>query len=116
MPTLPPIRLTLWLSGGAALAVVLALAANAAPQASPPAASIASMTSGAPTQTVKIANFTFDARTLTVPVGATVTWINEDDIPHTVVSSDSKLFRSKVLDTDDRFSFTFTKVGEVKYF
>ena len=47
--------------------------------------------------------------------GTTVTWDNEDDIPHTVASS-SKLFRSKVLDTDDKFSFTFTTPGVYEYF
>ena len=49
-------------------------------------------------------------RTLTVPVGTTVTWTNRDDIPHTVVSTD-KVFKSKVLDTDEKFSFTFSKPG-----
>ena len=52
---------------------------------------------------------------LTVAVGTTVTWINQDDIPHTVVAND-KTFRSKVLDSDERFSFTFTKPGEYGYF
>src|SRR6266852_5118626 len=44
---------------------------------------------------VKIDNFSFGPRTLTVPVGATVTWINRDDIPHTVVSTNG-VFKSKV--------------------
>jgi plastocyanin len=52
---------------------------------------------------------------VTVPVGATVTWVNGDDVPHTVVATD-KSFRSKVLDTDDRFSFTFTRAGTYDYF
>ena len=64
---------------------------------------------------VKIDNFSFGPATLTVAVGTTVTWINHDDIPHTVVSND-KLFKSKVLDTDEKFSFTFTKAGEYPYF
>jgi len=50
-----------------------------------------------------------------VEVGTTVTWTNRDDIPHTVVS-DEKVFKSKVLDTDEKFSFTFTKPGTYGYF
>lgn len=64
---------------------------------------------------VKIDNFTFGPADLTVPVGATVTWTNRDDIPHTVVSVD-KVFKSKVLDTDEKFSYTFTKAGSFPYF
>jgi len=66
---------------------------------------------------VKIDNFSFGPATLTVSVGTTVTWINRDDIPHTVVSSeDPKAFKSKVLDTDEKFSFTFAKAGTYPYF
>ena len=64
---------------------------------------------------VKIDNFTFGPARVTVPAGTTVTWDNEDDIPHTVTSS-SKLFKSKVLDTADKFSFTFTTPGVFEYF
>jgi plastocyanin len=69
------------------------------------------------TTEVKIDNFTFGPAALTVPVGTTVTWINKDDIPHTVVSTDdSKTLKSKVLDTDEKFSFTFSKPGTFPYF
>ena len=64
---------------------------------------------------VKIDNFTFGPATLTVAVGTTVTWTNKDDIPHTVVSTDGA-FKSKVLDTDEKFSFTFNKAGNYPYF
>jgi plastocyanin len=64
---------------------------------------------------VKIDNFSFGPQTLTVSVGATVTWTNRDDIPHTVVSTDG-VFKSKVLDTDEKFSFTFSKAGTFPYF
>lgn len=64
---------------------------------------------------VKIDNFSFGPDTLTVSVGATVTWTNRDDVPHTVVSSDG-VFKSKALDTDDQFSYTFTKPGAYPYF
>jgi plastocyanin len=64
---------------------------------------------------VKIDNFTFAPQRVTVKAGATVTWINGDDIPHAIASS-SKLFKSKVLDTEDKFSFTFTTPGTYEYF
>lgn len=63
---------------------------------------------------VMIDNFTFEPAQLTIKIGTTVTWKNRDDIPHTVVSAGK--FRSKTLDTDDSFSFTFTSAGEYKYF
>jgi plastocyanin len=66
---------------------------------------------------VKIDNFSFGPGTVTLPAGATVTWTNRDDIPHTVVSSDdSRVFKSKVLDTDEKFSFTFNHPGTYQYF
>ena len=65
--------------------------------------------------TVKIDNFVFGPQTLTVPVGTTVTWTNSDDIPHTSVSTDG-VFKSKVLDTDEKFSYTFTKAGTYPYY
>jgi plastocyanin len=64
---------------------------------------------------VKIDNFVFGPQTLTVPVGTTVTWTNSDDIPHTSVSTDG-VFKSKVLDTDEKFSYTFTKAGNYPYY
>ena len=64
--------------------------------------------------TVKIGNFTFGPQELKVKSGTTVTWTNEDDIPHTVVSPNN--YRSKVLDTQGAYSFTFTTPGTYKYF
>ncbi|HXM21950.1 MAG TPA: cupredoxin family copper-binding protein [Terriglobales bacterium] len=64
---------------------------------------------------VKIDNFSFGPQTLTVPVGATVIWTNHDDIPHTVVSTDG-VFKSKVRDTDEKFSYTFDKAGTYPYY
>ncbi len=64
---------------------------------------------------VTIDNFSFSPQTLTVPAGTTVTWTNRDDVPHTVVSEDGK-FRSHALDTDDRFSYTFTQPGTYAYY
>jgi plastocyanin len=67
------------------------------------------------TTEVKIDNFSFGPGTLTVPVGTTVTWTNRDDIPHTAVSTEGA-FKSKVMDTDEKFSFTFSKAGTFSYF
>jgi plastocyanin len=66
--------------------------------------------------TVAIDNFSFTPSSLTVPVGATVTWLNRDDVPHTIVSSDRQPMKSPVLDTDDRFTYTFSKAGTYTYF
>lgn len=65
---------------------------------------------------VKIDNFTFAPGEITVAKGTTVEWVNRDDIPHTVVSDDKSTFKSKPLDTDDKFSYTFTKEGTYSYF
>jgi plastocyanin len=67
------------------------------------------------TAEVSIDHFRFGPGTLTVRVGTTVTWTNRDDIPHSVVSTDH-LFDSKVLDTDEKFSFTFRNTGTFPYF
>lgn len=64
---------------------------------------------------VKIANFSFEPETLSVKAGTTVVFENDDDIPHLVVASD-KSFRSKALDTGDRYAFTFSKPGDFAYF
>jgi len=64
---------------------------------------------------VKVDNFTFAPETITVPANATVIWLNRDDVPHVIASTDG-LFRSKALDTDDKYAFTFTKPGTYSYF
>ncbi len=79
---------------------------------------VATMSRAAPAPaaaSVQIGNFTFKNPVLTVKPGTTVTWTNGDDIPHTVVSK-TGAFKSKVLDTGDRFSFTFAKPGQFGYF
>ncbi len=95
---------------GAAVVLSLALASGAlrprpvaAAQQQPPA------------NVVTIDNFMFTPMELTVPAGAQVTWINKDDVPHTVVSVDHK-FKSQALDTDEKFSFTFSDPGTYEYF
>jgi plastocyanin len=64
---------------------------------------------------VTIDNFSFSPTPITVPVGTTLTWTNHDDVPHTVVSDDQQ-FKSKALDTDEKFSHTFDKPGTYSYF
>jgi plastocyanin len=102
-------RKTVWVVGLAAavlIAMLLAGSANVTAKAQQPV-----------TAEVKIDNFSFGPATLTVAVGTTVTWTNRDDIPHTVVSAeDPKVFKSKVLDTDEKFSFTFAKAGTFPYY
>jgi plastocyanin len=99
---------TMWVFGftAAAMMIVAMLAAARGVAANPPQTTTAE---------VKIDNFSFGPATLTVAPGTTVTWVNRYDIPHTVVSTDS-VFKSKVLDTDEKFSFTFTKAGTYPYF
>jgi 3',5'-cyclic-AMP phosphodiesterase len=69
----------------------------------------------ASTSDVKIDNFSFTPKSLTVPVGTAVTWTNRDDIPHTATSTEKK-FASPVLDTDQAFSFKFQEPGSYPYF
>jgi plastocyanin len=102
-------RRNVWVAGLAMpvlIALLLLAGSGSATAADQPAAANAE---------VKIDNFSFGPQTVTVPVGATVTWTNHDDIPHTVVSTDG-VFKSKVRDTDETFSYTFTKAGTYPYF
>jgi len=62
-----------------------------------------------------INNFMFKPDTIAVPVGTTVVWQNDDEIPHTVTSVDGT-FHSSALDTKDQFGFTFDKAGTFEYF
>jgi plastocyanin len=98
-----------WAGIGCALILALGVSAGL------PAGKTRQKMTGAPLQ-VKIDNFTFAPNTLTVPAGAAVQWVNRDDIPHTVVSDDKATFKSKALDTDDNFSYTFSKPGTYSYF
>jgi plastocyanin len=69
------------------------------------------------TNQIVIDNFTFDPPTLTIPVGTKVTWVNHDDVPHTATSTAKpKVFDSKTLDTNDRYSHVFAAPGIYEYF
>ena len=64
---------------------------------------------------IRIDNFKFGPETITVPVNSKVTWVNKDDVPH-VIAENSGAFKSKALDTDDAYSYSFTKAGTYEYF
>ena len=65
---------------------------------------------------IGILNYKFDPDTLTVPAGTTVTWVNHDEVPHTIASSDKRFTSSGALDTGDKYSYTFTTPGSYAYF
>lgn len=64
---------------------------------------------------IDIKEFMFGPKDMTVPVGTKVTWVNDDQIPHTVAET-HKVFRSGALDTNDSFSYVFNTPGEFEYF
>jgi len=97
------------------LGVAAAMAASPGLRAAPAGPASQGATQASAAIEVKIDNFTFAPERIVVKAGTTVTWINEDDIPHTVASS-RKLFKSKTLDTEDKFTFTFTTPGDYEYF
>src|SRR5215470_15647165 len=74
----------------------------------------AAIASGAAAAEIRIHDFRFDPPTLSVPVGATVTWVNHDEEVHTVTSAEG-LFTSPGLDGDQRFSYRFEKPGTYQY-
>jgi len=66
---------------------------------------------------IVMSNFTFEPSTLTVPPGTVLTWLNDDDAPHTVIGTDAESpIKSRPLDTGDRYSVTLTKPGTYRYF
>jgi amicyanin len=69
-----------------------------------------------PVSSVSIDNFTFAPQALTVKAGTTVTWTNKDDIPHGIAWVANVFSKSKAMDTDDSYSFTFTTPGTYQYF
>jgi plastocyanin len=95
-------------------AVAVALLSSAGFASASPAPSARAVAPAAET-IVHIANFTFQQPSLSLAGGTTVIWINDDDVPHTVVARDGS-FKSHALDTGDRFSFTFVKPGQFDYY
>jgi plastocyanin len=95
--------------------LMLTLTAGAGGRAIAAAGETNAPSTSAQTAEVKIDNFSFTPQTITVKAGTAITWTNQDDIPHTVVSTD-QIFKSKTLDTDDKFTTTLTKPGTYPYF
>ena len=93
----------------AARSILLSLALVFAPLAAIPTAN-----AGTPVS-VDIKKFAFAPKEITVAVGTTITWTNHDETPHILLAQD-KSFASKAMDTDDHFSFTFTRPGDYSYF
>ncbi|HMC32480.1 MAG TPA: cupredoxin family copper-binding protein [Candidatus Angelobacter sp.] len=102
---------TCWILGIAALAILIAVTAGRSTTSGTASAQENAMGETA----IKIDNFTFSPATMTIHVGDTVRWTNHDDLPHNVVS-EGKTFKSKTLDTDENFSYTFTKAGAYSYY
>jgi plastocyanin len=103
------------------VAAIIAAHVSSAPAPADSAAPVAARTLAATSQSavanVKIDNFSFEPKELTVAAGTTVTWLNVDDVPHTATSKgDPQTFDSGALDTDDKFSFTFSKPGTYTYY
>jgi plastocyanin len=69
----------------------------------------------AATVAVTINNYTFMPAKITVHPGDTVTWTNQDSIPHTATSLDGKTFDSGAIDPDASWSYTFAKAGTYPY-
>jgi plastocyanin len=90
------------------------LTAVAIASSSLPKTAVGAESNSIPAPEVKIDNFNFGPD-LTISAGTTVTWTNQDDVPH-VVASDSNIFKSKALDTNDHFSYTFAKPGTYVYY
>jgi plastocyanin len=93
---------------------VMAVLSAAAPLVPNPLGAAAEAATPAKAATIKIVNFDFSPGVVTVPVGATVTWINQDDDAHDIVA-DNKSFHSAPLDSGDSYSFTFGSVGTYGY-
>jgi plastocyanin len=98
-----------------AFALVIALAVLTTIRGTEPVANCFALAKDARTEVV-IDNFNFSPGTLTVPVGATVTWTNHDNVPHVIASADDQFKKSPVLKTGQRFSNSFATAGTYSYF
>jgi amicyanin len=107
------IGLTVW---GVSLRRAVADAGTSQARARGTGATSAQNTGPAPVK-VSIENSVFEPKELVVTAGTTVTWVNTDDVPHTVTSTSSPpLFDSKTLRADNTFSFEFKAAGTYPYF
>ena len=71
-----------------------------------------------PSATIEITKFAFAPKDITVAPGTRVQWVNHDEAPHTVMSSQGqpKVIASKAMDTDDRFELTLANEGDYSYY
>ncbi|HYW87876.1 MAG TPA: plastocyanin/azurin family copper-binding protein [Chloroflexota bacterium] len=67
------------------------------------------------TAAVNVQNLAFQPMNLTVPVGTTVTWTNNDSVAHTV-TWDDKTVDSGLFGQGETFSYTFTTAGRYPYY
>jgi plastocyanin len=108
---------TSFIAAGLAAAIVgaLCMVAHASPPEMP--ASASSATPAKQERKVSISNFTFSPATLEVPAGTTLRWVNDDDVPHTVLGSDKgSVIRSPALDTNDGYALVLREPGTYHYF
>ena len=76
---------------------------------------LAIVASAADAPSIRIEKFAFAPKEITVAPGTTIVWTNHDETPHTIIASDQS-FKSKAMDTDDRFEYTFASEGDFSYF
>lgn len=76
---------------------------------------LASIPAQAEDMKIDITNYMFTPNKVTVTPGTKITWVNHDEVPHTIADKDKK-FRSSALDTNDIYSYTFTTPGTYQYF
>jgi amicyanin len=89
---------------------------RAATEASEPAAPPAG-SAGPLAVKVSMESSTFEPKELVVAAGTVVTWVNADDVPHTVTSiAAPRVLNSRTLRAGDTFSFAFKEAGTYEYF
>ena len=93
-----------WRRNGGAIGALCAIAALAG----------GATAAGDPGGQIEIRNFQFVPATLEVRAGAAVTWVNDDEEIHTVLSSQG-VFTSPGLEGEQRFVFRFEKPGTYEY-
>jgi len=114
-----PAKYTLFASSVVTAIIGLQISGKPAPadSRSPVAATAPATAPQSAAASVRIDNFAFSPKELVIKAGTTVTWQNADDVPHTATSKgDPQVFDSGALDTDDKFSFTFSKPGTYTYY
>jgi plastocyanin len=88
-------------------------AAEAPPAASAPSTSTPA--AGGEAVEIGMKGLQFEPKDTTVKVGTTVTWKNNEDIPHNVVAEEGADFESDTFGKDGTFEFKAEKAGTVKY-